>query len=238
MLSELAALMRRWPAQITGILVTLILIVSGIFLVNGNAAQLLQSRLSIAESRLQTNQSARSKVESDLAALRTENASLKTQLAKVTGDLDFASKKSAALEAACKVSEDAQRAAEAKLSACETRTPTSQAPKTSVPADISDSSSGGGTPSIGEDGVLKLNDASCIYGGAQKSDLDLIDSAAAAGDSIGLMQLQITGQMLCVPRGTKVLVTDVSWLTEQVRLLDSKYAGSSVWVPFEAVTRK
>ena len=55
-------------------------------------------------------------------------------------------------------------------------------------------------------------------------------NALAADDDYGASELLLTGRLLSVQSGTRVLVTDLELYVTEVRILEGPYEGRKVWV--------
>jgi len=83
----------------------------------------------------------------------------------------------------------------------------------------------------GEKGILKAGDSITVYVARSESSLDELFSVINSNDNIGLSKLLLSGQIMTVKRGTKVLIIDYTFTTLKVRILEGKYYGVAGHVP-------
>lgn len=64
---------------------------------------------------------------------------------------------------------------------------------------------------------------------------DLLGAAAAKNNEEGIVQMVRDGNVLNLPEGTKVLITDRGFATTQAKIIDGEYKGKEIWMPNELV---
>jgi len=103
-----------------------------------------------------------------------------------------------------------------------------------------------GTPygvPVGQEGILDIGaDASTIITVAPSIQaFDALITAARHNDALGMMELELAGEIFCPFQGTRVLVIDRGgflFSRTQVRILEGEFIGRSGWVCSEFVRRK
>lgn len=89
----------------------------------------------------------------------------------------------------------------------------------------------GPTLTTGQTGLVVCDDTSRETGLAVTSaDYDAMVDAAVAHDTYGFAELLLMKKIYMIPCGTKVLVLDMGFHLDKVRIVDGEYAGLAGWI--------
>jgi hypothetical protein len=87
--------------------------------------------------------------------------------------------------------------------------------------------------SIGEKGILSLEDDKEIMVATSKENYDAMVDASIAHDEIGFKNLYFQGKTYLLSSGTQVLVLDQDWTATKIRVLEGSHYGESAWTNYE-----
>lgn len=90
-------------------------------------------------------------------------------------------------------------------------------------------------PDIGQNAQIVSPDGKDLFIATTEAAYEAERKAISAGDTQGLTNLMLTGQMFTVPNATSVLIIDRGSYRRKVRITAGKFEGLSGWVPDEFV---
>ena len=94
-----------------------------------------------------------------------------------------------------------------------------------------------GRLSVGDEGRLYVEGLDFIGVATTKEAFDELTKASVARDSIGYAEVYSEGRAFQVESNTKILIIDITFGSNQVRILEGDYYGKTGWVPYEWVVK-